>query len=301
MPLVRGAIFTGRVTSAAAESLSLGAAGEGVAAQLQSAGPCYVEILSGALEGHRIEVDTADSSGTTVKLNLSASRSTVHSLDSAALTNARIAVRPHWKLAEIFPVSLFHAGTDAATADRLMFFDSTTNAYIVHWLQVAGSSAKWVLEGDVSGADTGSRILEPGEGLVVQPRTAPVILTLVGEVRSGKFARPLVSGTQLIGNGYPAAMSPADKGMSAANGFAASASPASADRLRVWRGDAEPGVSGYVSHFLLQSGSAAFWTKEGDAATPDESSSDLFGAWRAVFLVRPAAMSNHVESAPVAP
>ena len=117
----------------------------------------------------------------------------------------------------------------------MLLFDGTN--YKVLWLFAAKPVAHWVQSGDPMLADAGQVIIGPTEGVMVQPRFAALKLPLFGEVRTWHLAQPLHSGTQLIGTGYPIAMSPTDRGMTQSSGFFADSDVTTADSIRLWTGD----------------------------------------------------------------
>ena len=230
----------------------------------------YAEVISGELDGRRYEVDEVSSTSTAIAY-----------MSVPPPANARIAIRPHWTLGELFPVALFHAGTSASNADRVMFFDGS--GYEVVWLQSRTGGAQWVRDGDATLADAGVTVIGPAEGVMVNPREAPVTLTVVGEVRSWKFAAPLHSGAQLVGSGYPMALTVADRGMDGTAGFTAGANSTTSDQVRVWSGDNVPGQASYTTYFYRQTGGLGrFWST---SSAEDVSASKIFEAYRASYLI----------------
>ena len=199
---------------------------------------------------------------------------------------------------ELFPPALFQAGASASGADSVMFFDGS--GYKVIWLMAGKTGSKWVRDGDTTLADAGGTIIGPADGVMVHPRSGPVSVTLVGEVRAWKFAVPLRAGPQLVGAGYPLDLSPADKAMDAADGFTAGASASVADSIRLWSGDSTPGSTAYSSCFYQQGGvGVGFWS----AGTPpqDVTHSKLFAAFRAAYLTSIASNPGWVQPLPWQP
>ena len=187
--------------------------------------------------------------------------------------DARIAIRAHWTVRELFPVSVFHAGSAAADADCVMFFDGS--AYQVLWLMAAPDGGRWVLNGDAALADAGGRIVGPAEGVMVHPRAAAVALPLAGQVRSWKFSAPLRKGAQLMGSGYPLNLSPAGRFMTSAGGFATS------DSIRFWLGDTMPSAA-YSTYVYRDTGVLRYWSS---ATGQDVSHSKLFEVYRAAWFI----------------
>ena len=246
----------------------------------------FVEVVSGAHEGERFEVDIATSSAAGLAYE-----------GAVPPADASIVVRAHWTLGELFPVASFHAGTSPSNADRVMLFDGT--GYRVIWLLATKSGARWVAEGDVALKDVGGTVIGPADGVMVHPRAAPVTRALLGQVRSWKFAVPLHAGAQLVGAGYPVALSPADRGMTASNGFVAGTSANGADSVRIWVGDSTPGATGYSTFSYVQANDlGSFWA---DGAGTDATTAKLFGNFRATYLISTDSKPDWIQIVPWKP
>ncbi|MES2505657.1 MAG: SdrD B-like domain-containing protein, partial [Verrucomicrobiota bacterium] len=258
MPLLRTDVFNGIRTV-------------GVKSKLVAGQSYYVEILSGAHEGQRYELD--EDATTDVAL----------AFETAApdLTGTRLAVRPHWTVNGLFPADAFATGTEAANADRLLFFDPASGSFRTSWLSANG----W------TGESAGDRIVAPGEGLLVHARTGTVSLTFTGAVRSTQFAQPLQAGAQFIGSGYPVAHTVQTLGLRTEAGFTASTTPEEATRLRLWKGDVTSGDHTY-RHLYLHN-PASLWLDEADGS--DASTQTILEPTRAFFLVTPVAVPGYRE------
>jgi uncharacterized protein (TIGR02597 family) len=261
----------------------------------------YLEVLTGSRAGHRFDVNVSGSSAHQIALDMASSRNTLAVLPPD-IVGAKVAVRPHWTSSTVLPTAFFGSAKSSSGADRLLFFDSATNAYVPYWLYADGNETRWVSEGDLALSSANGRVVGPGEGMLVQVRGAsPITVVHVGKVRSNRFIQRLSAGTQLIGGGYPVAQSPEDRSMDQAGGFVAGQDSASADRLRLWVGDRTSGATGYDSFYLHLDGTAAKWVREGDANPADQSSAKLFGTHRAAFIVRHNADAAHATESPWLP
>jgi hypothetical protein len=129
-------------------------------------------------------------------------------------------------------------------------------------------------------ANAGNTIVGPEDAVMLNARTRTLNLTLLGEVRSVKFAQPLLKGSQLLSTATVLALSPSQAGMN--TGFTAG-DLTTADRLQIWLGDTTPTTAGYTTYFY-QAGSATgnFWSSTSGA---DASSSPLLKAFRGVFII----------------
>ena len=175
---------------------------------------------------------------------------------------------------------------NADDADRLMFFDGTS--FRTSWL---GSSG-WTGDSD------GTRIIAPGEGLLVHARTGTVTLIATGAVRTNRFMQPLSAQARLVGSGFPVTHSPRSLGLTTSNGFTAGTSSATADRLRLWNGDFNVGDSSYLSYFLLQRATGSAWVQEDDATLLDQSTQTLVQPGQAFFILPRTALPDHAEDTP---
>jgi hypothetical protein len=288
MPLAKPELFAGTVTSVQSNALV-------IANAPVPAMPCFVEVLSGVYEGHRFEIDPAACTPGMIKIAVSSKRSTLASIPDS-LAGATVVLRPHWLLRDLLPTNSFHATTTSSTADRVLFYDAITKGYRILWLYNSSSGARWVAAGDVKMTDAGNTIVGPMDAMLVQPRSAPVSLMLVGEAPSGKRALPLVAGSQLISSGFATAMSPHSLGMTPAAGFAASSDAASADRIQIWLGDATQGATGYQSCFLRDAANlGTYWSDDGGA---DVTNTNIVEAFHGVFILSNTGNANWMVPAP---
>ncbi|MES2736436.1 MAG: SdrD B-like domain-containing protein [Verrucomicrobiota bacterium] len=258
MPLLRTDVFNGIRTA-------------GVKSKLVAGQSYYVEVLSGANEGQRYELDEEATTDGALAFETA----------TPDLASTRLAVRPHWTVNGLFPADAFATGTEAANADRLLFFDPASGSFRTSWLSANG----W------TGDSAGDRIVASGEGLLVHARTGTVSLTFIGAVRSTQFAQPLQAGAQFIGSGFPVAHTVQTLGLRTEAGFAASTTPEEATRLRLWKGDVTPGDHTY-RHLYLHN-PASLWMDEADGS--DASTQTLLEPTRAFFLVTPVAVPGYQE------
>jgi hypothetical protein len=233
LPLLKPAVFTGRVNSVLANEVMLSAIPTLPAATL------YLEALDGALVGQRFEIDSALSSGNTLVLH-------DDGRPFNGLGGARVVIRAHHMLAEALPPALFTAG------DRVLVFDAVINNFTP---LVQGEEA-W-LDGVLS---MNTRPFAPHEAVLVDVRGESTARFITGEVRSDDFILPLVPGAQLISSGWPT-VRPAP-----VTGLRSGSSPENADRLRLWNGDTSSAITGYSGYYLNHSTTPPSWQPQ-DAET----------------------------------
>jgi hypothetical protein len=282
VPFVTREVFSGLVDSVGVSSVSVGASlgSVNVSSLLSSGYEYYLEVIGGDAEGQRWEVDEVGSSGATLALLPGHARSTSTTLP-ANLVGDLIALRPHWRVVDLFPVGDFHAASTSGSADNLLFWDNATSSYITLWL-VSTNPARWL---KVGGGATlhDNMVVGPCDGLFTKPKAGVVNAGAAGQVRRWKVANPLKSGYNFIGNPYPQAQSANQRVMTTANGFSGGLTQASADRVLVWTADVGT-TTGYETYYLLKNPSIERWLKSGSGST-DQGNTKIFGSNTAAFLI----------------
>ncbi len=286
VPFVLSPVFTGTVGAVAGNALDVTTSvGTGNFASLLTAGlSYYVEVMAGNNQGQRWEVDAANSSATGIALLPGDAHSTQNTVP-ASLVGDLIAVRPHWRVADLFPPATYHATNNASTADQILVWDSAGGGYVTLWLANYFSQAHWHKVGDAVLTDTeDNRIIGPCDGLFARPKLSAVNASAMGQLRTWKVACPLVAGANFVGNPFPVGQSPLDRSMTFANGFTASTNPVNADRIYFWNGDAAP-TTGYTTYHLLKQGSLEIWKIVGSTdLTTNYGTQTLFMPGTAAFI-----------------
>ncbi len=244
----------------------------------------YVEILDGPHAGHRLLVESVDSSNwTNLGVDLTSSHGTLDTLPGTLAGSAFI-LRSFSTLGSIFDPATFHSTNNPSTADRCLVYNTVNQGFSSYWLFAGGGTPRWVREGDATLTSRNDFIINPAQGVMIHRRGAPLTLTAAGPVRSTPFVFRLGTGQNLLGNPWPLPASPLSRGLTVANGFTGSAQPSLSDLISVWRADATPGASGYDSYFLLKTGPLERWVRQGDATLQDLGNEPLFQPGRAAFL-----------------
>jgi hypothetical protein len=199
----------------------------------------------------------------------------------------RLVIRNHWTLNSLFPKTYFVSGADSHSGDRLMFFNPTRNDYDVVFLSTVSGQLRWVLEGDATLADAGTRVLGPAEAgaFFVHPRNNPVEMIFTGIVRANDFALPLKVGSNYIGGGWPFEQSPNERLMTVANGFTGARSASAADRFQFWKGDTVPHAEGYDTNFLYNFGGISQWLSNGSTNFTNQGNNKLFRILRGTVFM----------------
>ena len=283
--------------SAAAVDLSASAGSASISALFQSGKEYYLEVLDGALVGHRIEIDETASSGASIALIPAHELSTTQNV-SSGLPGSRVVIRRHRTLSEAFPPAVHHATNRSSTADNVMVYQNASSAWKVYWLYAAPGGAYWTDSADAFLADKSSVVIGPAEGVFARPRTAPGSYETSGLVRTGSFAMPLKTGFNFIASPWPVSDSPASRVMTVANGFVSSSRVTNADRLLVWQGDDNPAQGNYATYAFFKIGADSWWSSASDVTLQDVGSQPLFGSGRAAFLQCKTAKPNWLLLSP---
>jgi hypothetical protein len=253
MPLLKPAVFTGRVSFVSANEIVL------PYIITLPAGSHYLEVIDGALAGQRFEIDAAASSGNTLVLQAAAA-------SFAALADARIIIRTHHTLGELLDPAVF------TVEDRVLFFDNATNNFTT--LNHGGDA--WL--SDALGMN--ARPFTAHEAALVQVRGSGTVLTFTGEIRSNAFVTPLAAGTQLIASGWPTTTA------MPVTGLRSGPTTETADRLRLWDGDVSPEASSYTSFYLDSTATQPAWQLQAAPTSSLDVPPSSFQPFHGLFLIR---------------
>ena len=222
LPLLVEDVFVGTVESNTPTTLTFVAPNANVGALLQVESPYYVEVMTGPLEGERLDVDveaTISLGGPAVMVVLDAdSYSTLAVLGDDVLVGARCVVRPHLTLARLQGmlspglVGREHAGS----ADGVQVLEGQD--FDLYFLREDGLS--WNREGEGHGRrrrhhrhqpppeDFRDKVLPPDASFVVQANSSRQTWLQTGEVRVNAFRKNLEEGFQSFATGFPVDLSP---------------------------------------------------------------------------------------------
>jgi len=218
---------------------------------------------------------------------------TLTSAPPSSLAGDQVVVRRHWTLDEIFPPGSFGATGDPSTADEVQVFAG--GVWTIYWLyngiDNTPAASRWVDAADAGMANQGTTIIPPGQGMFFNNRTGATSLLAYGEVRANPFIRPLATGSNLVGGGYPldqSATGANSREMTLAAGFFGSRDFKTADSFSIWREDSTSGASGYDTYYLLDGSpnqpSMLRWVKVGDTSIQARDAETLFLGDHSVFL-----------------
>ncbi len=167
----------------------------------------YLEVIDGALEGERLEVDVGGTIGQAadrVILDPSSDRSTTPNVDAALLAGARFVIRPHLTLRDLprmFSPALT-GNNNSSLADGVLIYGHS--GFTTYYLR--GDGVTWRRAG--STADFAGLVISPHESLLIQLRSGAKALTHSGAPRMNAFRVPLKSGYTVGATGYAADISP---------------------------------------------------------------------------------------------
>jgi hypothetical protein len=210
MPLVVAEPFTGGILTNSGSTVTFAGTGLNIGSLLVAGRAYYLEILSGPLEGERIDIDvsaTVTAANNQLTLNFAAPHNTLPNLPSNALASARGAVRQHMTLQvlqSLFVPALV-GNNNAALADKIYIYEGGWVRY-----NLRGDGTSWRRPADVT--DFRSKIIPPGVGVMAEFVDSPKKLVQVGNVRTNAFRVNLVAGFQAFSPPYPVSMSPSSIG-----------------------------------------------------------------------------------------
>jgi hypothetical protein len=259
MPLLRPAIFSGRINSVNGSFLALDVNGRDLRRHLLDGEKYYVTVLTGKLKGRTFDIDRILSDGVSIALS--------SALDQA-LSGANVNIHPHWTLDSLLPANTLQSAMTAADSDRVMFFDSESGQFKVYWPRTDITTPGWAGNEVSTKNEASNQIIPPQAGMLVQIRGNPATFAFIGEVNSTPLVLPSTTGTHLIGTSHPLPLS------------AGALQFGIGSRLLLWEGDATPGSASYRGYLLNEE---RRWIDE--SSSTDVTEEPLLDPLRASFII----------------
>ncbi|MCW0218139.1 MAG: Ig-like domain-containing protein [Prosthecobacter sp.] len=258
---------------------------------------CYLEVRDGSQAGQRYDILSI--SGNVVTLDLTSANTTLPNLPSD-IAGARVVIRPHVTLNQLFDKAKLQGSVSSVQADQVLFFDESV--WQTHWLELSATRHEWRPLGDLNAASSDDKIIPPGTGVMVKISTQPVTYTLTGHVRMSAFVRSLDQTHNLLALPWPVDSTPQQLQFAATHGFTAGSSTANADQLQLWGGDQSPASASYIIYWLRQGTSTGTWIPKDDAGSAGINETLLLPAHRCFFLkVQPRSGLSQWQMPPVQP
>jgi hypothetical protein len=237
LPLISADLFVGIASGNAAAQVVFPDAEGDVGSLLAADDRYYLEVVTGPLEGERLDVDTPATiaaAGALVVVDLGEdSFSTLSSLPDDALSDARVVIRPHVRLSDI--QALFTPGLEGRRHGRsgdgvwVLGDDRFDRFYLADdnesWHENDGHGfGKWANKHNKWHDRHGWRHKKKNpidyRDLVVPPDTSIVVDIMSrrqtwkneGIVRTNAFRKNLERGLQTFASGFPVALAPVDIG-----------------------------------------------------------------------------------------
>jgi YVTN family beta-propeller protein len=239
----------------------------------------YLEVRDGAHAGHRYDITRFDAE--VITLNL-ASPNTTQTMLPADIAGARVFVRPHVTLGQVFPKTTMTGGTRSTSADQVLFHNGTS--WDTYWLNQTATRLQWVRTGDAALSSRDNQIIPPGTGVMSKVLRLPKTMTLTGYVRQTPFRRILKTGHNFLALPRPVDSTPNQLDLTTAGGFISSSRQTSADQLLLWAGDTKLGATTYTTYWLQGITSAANWVLQTDAKNTSVNDRLKLPANKAFFL-----------------
>ncbi len=312
-PFLDCPIFTGTVTAVEGQDIVTETSGGGINYNaLLTAQPCYAEILTGPFQGHRFDmagggvnrftavVDNDIFSGTAPFSTVSAPQS--------GLVGAQFVVRPHRTAGSVFPARAFVPTDDPETASVVQMYAG--DRWETLWLYNDGgeqdSEPAWVAVGDSNLVDRSGEVVVPGQGGFIYSRHGAqpgASFMLFGKVRPNDFVRPLRTGLNNVGGGYPLVQTPDGRAMTpSANSFQGDRDFKKADQFLLWRGDSRQNLNAGYDTYFMTAGTATRplppnWVMTGDVTLIPQNAVQHFKPDYSILLKRNgAAPGNRMPS-----
>ncbi|AHF92449.1 fibronectin [Opitutaceae bacterium TAV5] len=263
LPLLNEAVYAATVDAVSDHTLTLGgASGSNIGALLapESDYPFYLEVISGPLEGERLDINvvaTIAAGNKTVVLSSDYTRNTLPADRFAELAGNAVAVRRHITLTQI--QGLFEGGLTGHAvsflADAIQVFEAT--GFRQYSLNANGST--WTTAG--IGGDQRYLPIPPGVGILVKLTQAKTLFQ-EGSVRANVFRFNLKVGSQFVALPWPLHRSPnqigafVDSSQETSLRWTGHAVSFLADAIQIFT------QAGFVQYTLSSNGSS--WIKSGD-------------------------------------
>jgi len=233
-PLIGSDLFVGVVAAHDGGSLGFAPDSGDIGSRLAVDGRYYVEVVTGPLEGERLDLDTAATiaaAGPSLVVDLGADTfSTLGSLPPDALTGARCVIRPHMTLAQLpamFTPALSGERRHRHASDSVSLLGSRGfETYIL------GEDGSWYSEDERHGGEWGRKhrawcarkkhgtpptdyrdmVIPPDVCVVVSVNGRGRVWTHEGLVRTSAFRKNLERGVQAFASGFPVDLAPTQIG-----------------------------------------------------------------------------------------
>jgi hypothetical protein len=289
-PLVNADVVRAGVSANTASVVTLSGVGN-VGSLLSAVEPYYVEVVTGALEGERFDINTAATiaaANSTVIID-GASPNNTSVLTTDSLATSTLALRKHVTLEQLqgyFSPALI-GNNSANSADQIALYESATGSLVSYFLR--GDNITWRKVGTTTTSN--KTPIPSGTGFFITKRSSSTTYTSVGTVRNNDFAFPMPSGSTFRAPGYPVSYSPSSLGGTAANQWTGNNSANSADQLQTF----DPTTGSFTSYFLR--GDGVTWRKVGTTTTV--TTDQLFADNNGFIVLKRVADPNYVLLNPV--
>jgi len=268
--LLTAPVYTAQIASVGADSITF-AGSANIGSLLASSEPYYLEVKNGNAEGSRLDLVTADTialSSNTVKISTTSVNNTdALSALAADLSGATAVIRKHNTVKDIGDRITNLTAGPSGTGDEMLIYRKDQSTFVTY---LRRTSTTWR---DANNGNVNSRIIPPGDGVIIRKRAVAGEILTSGLVRDNKFQLTTVAGTQLISTGFPMNYSFNDLG--ATNSASAWTSGVDGDRILVLSS------SGTFVTYLYRT--ATSWR---DANNANVTSSDILKSGESYILVK---------------
>jgi uncharacterized protein (TIGR02597 family) len=216
-------------------------------------------------------------------------------LAAGIAAGATYRIRPHWTISSVFgatDTAGLQGGTSPSLADKILVYNTTTAGYDSYYYKTNGTTPGWRKIGDTV-TDQGAVTLYPEQGLLLNRiASSNLSITLMGAVKTGQTSVPIVTGANVMGNNYAAAMTLTDSGLYTGNsstGLLGGTSSTTADKVYIYNTT----TLGYDTYYYKTNGLTPGWRVVGDTTT-DKGTTTQLGVGVAFIVQRGGAAFNWV-------
>lgn len=207
--LNNSAVISASVASVASNTVQLNGV-TNASAGLDATQPYYLEVVSGAAAGTRLELDvaaTVAAASSSVMINPSSANNTeALATVASSLPSASIQIKKHITINDIGNSITGLTAGPSGTGDEIHLLDPVSGGFKTY---LRRTSTTWR---DGNNNTVNSLPVAPGTGVILKKASVPGSITSTGAVRVNDFHLNLVPGYQLVTFGFPIGNSPTSLG-----------------------------------------------------------------------------------------
>ena len=266
--------YQAALASAAATTLTDSSAAFTVDQFSGPAGSFYLELTNGTGAGRTSQI-TGTPTATTI--------TTADNLSSFVTAGATYKIRKNWTLSSVFGPNAESgiAGGNITTADQVLVYSTAGQAYLTFYYKTSGIGGTGWRSTASTSINEATHPFMPTDGLLVLRHTAGnVTFALAGAVKLGPTALPVVPGSNLLSNVYPAGTFTLNSSNLVGSGLTGG-NLTTADQVLIFNNTS----NAFDTYYFKTSGiGGTGWRSTASTSTPEDNHGIPFGA--SVFIQR---------------